>query len=352
VTIKDISICGISARARWCIAGLLVIALVVAAGLRAAQAQSDLSAPRGAAGGPAITFFGPISFQGVPLQCTDMTPQGTPICEFPNGFGFILVVEGRPQSGGAAVGTQTFNAGGLPDLQIQVDKALGNGSAAVCDTQGPQVGGVVPVSPPDLTFADAGPVNDFACRFTVGPCTVDDMGMPRFLIQSSTVQFCGEITTPLAFSGGETLISLRLRDIDGQVGQVEQLVVRVGAAPTQTATVSPSPTATASVDATQTSTHSLPPTEAATSTATTSTIPTQTPPATAVDTLTPTAVTTAPTPTTLATATATPGSAIDLETLIHALFDPAPPAGMDVNGDGRVSAADLPALFLDSPVGK
>jgi hypothetical protein len=193
-----------------------------------------------------------------------------------------------------------------------------------------------------------------ACRFTAEPCTVDGMGMPRFLVQSSTVQFCGEINTPLAFSGGDTLISLRLRDIDGQVGQVQQLVLRVGAAPTQTSTVGPSPTATASVDATPTPTHSLPPTEAATSTATTSPIPTQTPPATAVDTPTSTAVAAAPTPTptTLATATATPGTAIDLDTLIHALFDPAPLAGTDVNGDGRVSAADLPALFLDPSAGR
>lgn len=317
--------------------GLLTIVLVAAAGLRSAQAEPR-SAP---VTGPAINFFGPISFMGTPLQCTGMTPQGAPICQFPNGSGFILVIEGRPRTGGAPVGTETFNAAGLPDLQIQVDRALGNGSAAICDKQGPQVGGVAPVSPPDLTFADAGPVNDFACRFTAVPCTVDDMGQPRFLVQSSTVQFCGEITTSIGFSAGDTLISLRLRNTDGQVGEVRQLVLRVGVG-------SPTPTFTVvSGTPTQTPALTMPPTEAATPSATTAPSSTQTPLPTSVDTATVTAVATVatPTPTTQPTSTVTPGTGIDLETLIHAIFDSTPVAEADVNGDGRVSAADLPALL-------
>lgn len=218
--------------------------LVATAGLAVPSASAQT--------GPLVNFFGPASLAGVPLHCADMI-ENTPVCSLANGTSFYLVVEGRP--GSSPVGSSTFNPGGLPDLQIQVDKALGNGSSAVCDDQAPSIGGVAPVSPPDLTFSDPGPVNDFACRFSTENCTVDPFGEPRFLVPSSTIQFCATIGAAIGFAPGDTRVTLRLRGTDGSVSAVRQLIVRVGGAtPTFTRTPSPGPTGGASATPTRTAT--------------------------------------------------------------------------------------------------
>ncbi len=308
------------------------------------------------------------SSQGLPLPCRGSDPDNTPICQLGSGSGFLFVIEGRPGPLGAEVGTATFNPDGLPDLQIQVDQPLGNGTVAVCDKQPPLIGGVAPLSPPDLSFSNAGAVNDFACRFSADTCTIDQFGEPRFLSVSSTVQFCAAIDSVIAFRFGDTRVSMRLRDTGGQVSEVRQLIVQVGAGPptptfttvatatvavvtpTRTLTPSPSRTAPASASATRTPSRSLTPTESVTSTATVtlpSPSPAHTPLPTSVVTSVPTATVTpsaTPIPTARSTATVTPGL-IDLETLIRAIFDAAPPTGADVNDDGHIIAADIPALI-------
>jgi hypothetical protein len=230
-------------------------------------------------GGPTITFFGPVNPQSVPLTCPGVTQDGVPICNLDAPTNFLFVIEGRPGPSAAAVGTSTFNASGLPDLQIQTDRALGNGSPAVCDA-----GGVAPISPPDLTFSNPGPVNDFACRFETDICT-RRAGQPARLVPTSTVQFCAMIDPVLAFANGDTRVSLRLRDVEGGLTETRQLVLRAGASvPTRTATVR-------------------------------------------------------------ATPTQTPGGLISLAALIRAIFNDPQSTAADVNEDDRVSAADIPALF-------
>jgi hypothetical protein len=256
---------------------------LVAVGLLAAVG-SAAAAP----GGPVITFFGAVSPQFVPLSCGSSTPEGVPICQLASASNFFFVVEGRPGPSLSPVGTVTFDPSGLPDLQIQVDRALGNGSPAVCDNEEPTRGGVAPLSPPDLEFSNPGPVNDLACRFAAEICTLDPFGDPRFLVPTSTVQFCVNIDPVLAFANGDTRISVRLRDAADQLTEVRQLVLRGGGAvltPTRTIGSIATPTA--------------------------------------------------------------PPPLIELDDLIAAIFSPAPATEADVNGDGVVRASDIPALFLE-----
>lgn len=69
-----------------------------------------------------------------------------------------MVVEGKPGANGRDIG-RSLMAGleGLPDLQIQSSRNLGNGSSMVCDTA---TGGVPAINPPrfdkeDPMIADA-----------------------------------------------------------------------------------------------------------------------------------------------------------------------------------------------------
>ncbi len=311
--------------------------------------------------GPLITFFGPASLQGVPLLCSGITDDGTPVCPRATGSGFLLIVEGRPGPAGNPVGSATFNATGLPDLQIQVDHPLGDGSLAVCDNQAPSRGGVAPASSPDPVFSDPDPVNDFACRFTAETCTVDQFGDPRFLMPTSTIQFCATIDPVLVFPPGDARISMRLRDANGLVGEVRELVLRVGAGtpvPTVTAAATPPPSPTSTRTPTAAPSVTSAPTASSTRTASRSATPTNsaTPTATTAHSATPGA-SASPTPpvTRTPTATATPSlvptarEPIDLDELIHAIFDASRQTGADVNDDHRVSAADLPARIALGP---
>lgn len=260
--------------------------------------------PRGASAqtGPIVTFFGAVSLQGVPVPCSEVL-EHTPVCPVASGTGFYLIAEGRP--GSAPVGMSTFNPDGLPDLQIQTEHSLGNGSPAVCDSQLPSLGGVAPVSPPDLAFSDPGPVNDFACRFSTDPCTLNPFGEAIFLDFRSTIQFCATIDSLIGFASGDTRVSLRLRDTNGNLSSVRQIIVRVaGANPTATPTpsstsiggASPTPTRTA------TSTTSASPSATATPTRTASAAASPTSTSTSAGT-----ATASPTPTVTASPT-TPGT--------------------------------------------
>jgi hypothetical protein len=46
---------------------------------------------------------------------------------------------------------------------------------------------------------------------------------------ATTIQFCGFIARVLEFPQGDTLVTVRLRDVGGNPGPVAQLVVHVGA---------------------------------------------------------------------------------------------------------------------------
>ena len=49
----------------------------------------------------------------------------------------------------------------------------------------------------------------------------------RFVNPASTMEFCGRVESAIAFPVGDTLITVRLRDIDGHVGEPANFVVRI-----------------------------------------------------------------------------------------------------------------------------
>jgi len=142
------------------------------------------------------------------------------------------------------VGPNTYveDLSDFPDLQIETANALGNGSAAVCDRSAPDKGGVPGLDPADFdpTPANIAVVNDLACRFLDGqdrplgrgpndPCVQFPPPSEeyRFVNPASKIQFCGKIESPVAFPVGDTLITVRLRDIDGHVGEPAYFIVRI-----------------------------------------------------------------------------------------------------------------------------
>ncbi len=160
----------------------------------------------------------------------------------PNGF--LLVAEVRPGNSGAAVGDSvpqpTPNGSTRPDFQLQSDRALGNGSTAICDA-GPiaQGGGGVPGFSP----TDFGPSNgvtnaliDFACRFeshspVADPCTLAADGNEGAIspgLPSTARQFCYVTTANTAFPSGDTVLTLQVRDkaVAQNIGPAVQIVVR------------------------------------------------------------------------------------------------------------------------------
>jgi hypothetical protein len=201
--------------------------------------------------GPLISFFGVIKPDDTQVPPDSMTPDGVPIYNRGTGSGFSLVVEGQPGSSGEKVGHQdgpdviasTFDPDVLvlPDLQIEVSRPLGNGSAAVCDDSGLTAGGVPAVDPPDFTATETNVhvVNDLACRFIDGTgqyrgrsetfaCVQFPSGDFGFVVDTSTVQFCGYVSKVIEFPPGDTVVTARLQDVGGNPGPPAQLIIHVG----------------------------------------------------------------------------------------------------------------------------
>ena len=178
-------------------------------------------------------------------QPSGTTPEGYPIFTRPLGYGFTIVIEGASgvlpnlrTIGSSAFNFSSSNPSVRPDLEIIVNRQLGNGSATVCDDRPPVIGGV-PASPGfDVTQPISNAMNDFACRF------LDGSGLPEGRGQSadactrfrdgeyhfagvSRMQFCGTIAPPFAFPPGDTTVSVRLRDINGFPGPPASFVIRV-----------------------------------------------------------------------------------------------------------------------------
>jgi len=152
---------------------------------------------------------------------------------------FVIVVEGAPGLSTQKVGTSLQpGADQRPDLQIESSQNLGNGSTTVCDT-GPTSlggGGIPGVDPPSFQ-ADASFVtdalNDFACRFQAytasSPCTYTDAsGDPSTITPGTTAQFCDFMAETTILPPGDSILTVRLRDVAGNTGPPAQIVVRVG----------------------------------------------------------------------------------------------------------------------------
>ncbi|HSP97458.1 MAG TPA: hypothetical protein VL049_09490 [Candidatus Dormibacteraeota bacterium] len=191
--------------------------------------------------GPDILFFGVTNADDSYQPSTATDPHGIPIYERPFGFGFSLVVEARHGSDNRQVAGTTFIEGGVPDLQVQATRPLGDGSPAVCDGAAPTFGGVPAVDPPRLDDPEAiaDPLNDFGCRFidgqgnTVG--RICQLGCVHFesgdygcqMGDDTEIQFCAPVSMPLSFPSGDTLVTARVRDQAGNLGPPAQLLVRI-----------------------------------------------------------------------------------------------------------------------------
>jgi hypothetical protein len=202
--------------------------------------------------GPEVIYFGIATAFNVPLTSTEQTDDGVPIYDLHNDFGFLIVVEARPGTDGRSPGVcgvvtgisggeslQPLCADGRAAVQILADRALGNGSPAVCDTEPPNIGGVPAV--PSLLFdptqmvSDA--IDDLACRFdnhqpSMFACTLDDLGNPAFVNSKTTQQYCTApvLGAELAFKSGITRLKVQVQDgtpsTNGTVGNQVEIAVR------------------------------------------------------------------------------------------------------------------------------
>ena len=196
--------------------------------------------------GPQITFFGVASAQNLVPTPNGKDAQGRPVYDRPVGAGFFIVVEAMPGSSGQPLGLSTFNSDPQnptprPDLQIESNKDLGNGSPAICDAAGPgatQTPGGVPAiptpsfDPQSQQVSDA--LNDLGCRFNFrsqpDACTKDPITeTPGFVSSDSTSQFCtaGALGHELELPSGDTVLTVRWRDQNGNLGNPASLVIHV-----------------------------------------------------------------------------------------------------------------------------
>lgn len=222
--------------------------------------------------GPVVSYLGLATPDGRPLTPVAIF-LGRPVFWRPVGSGFQLVVEGRAGANGQRPGSVVFAAdprdpNKRPDLQVLVQRPLGDGSPEVC------IGGVPGFDPPEFSSAPtvSHAINDLGCNFTLstqGLCTLNSYGQPSMVSRTSQIQYCATIARALAFPSGDTIVAVRLRDLAGVLGPIESIVVRVGSPPPTATITAPSPLAPS-----PTVTRTQPPANTPTPTA----LPTDTPP--------------------------------------------------------------------------
>ncbi len=184
-----------------------------------------------------MTALGIARADGLITQPFSTAPGGIAVYRRPLPSGFILFAEFKRPPDLRPIGTNTFNPNPnfLPDFQIAVTRALGDGSPAVCD-DGPApsdfIGGVPAIVGGDFA-ANPPAVNDLACRFDprtstgTGPCTRNGFGVDVFASSETTLQFCAVIGAEIAFHEGDTTVTVRARDTLGRVGVAQSIIVRV-----------------------------------------------------------------------------------------------------------------------------
>lgn len=147
-----------------------------------------------------------------------------------------MLIEGKPGADGEDVGRSLIaGADGRPDLHIQANRDLGNGSPAVCDNA---EGGVPGIDPPSFSSEDqviTDALLDFACRFQAlsanDPCTlIDASGEHKKIHPQASTQFCLLSSGTATFPVGDTVVTVSLRDVSGELGPPTQIVVRVATA--------------------------------------------------------------------------------------------------------------------------
>jgi hypothetical protein len=208
------------------------------------------SCPRG----PDVTYLGVARADGNPQVADDYDEGGRAIYRRDFGAAFMLIIEARPGLSGSPVGDSAYDyspadADLTPDLQVLVDRPLGDGNPQVCEP-GPHYGGVpaTPLLEYEPLSAVSAAINDFGCRIDNGAgfpsargapdaCTSFSTGDFGFVERSSTLQFCMAVSQAWSLPEGATHIKARVRDIDGNVGAAREMIVQVGdSKPTPTVT--------------------------------------------------------------------------------------------------------------------
>ncbi len=259
-------VCGLGGDHGWPRYGMRVprgLRSVVAGALAFALALMASAGPAAAgngSNGPVVSWAGAINQNGCPGCCSfscRLTPTPTPHIDdsgrriFQRSAGrFLFIVEGAlgqsflpPSTAGTRKGAviQSLGAFARPGVQVVFDRALGNGSTFVeCGTT--IVGGV----PAAIGLSEAQRTNamiDAACRFEwvlySEACTRDRFGGFATVSDDTLVQFCFQVTESAEFPLGDTVAEIQLRDGAGNLGPVEEIVIRVG---TPLPTPTPTPT--------------------------------------------------------------------------------------------------------------
>jgi hypothetical protein len=184
-----------------------------------------------------VTYFGLTTADNFLLLPDDTDAQGHPVYTRPSGFGFFIVIEAKKGLSGALPVFPNPSGSDAPDLQIEANQDLGNGSPVVCDVgPTPAPGGVPGINPPN--FDPSSPdivaaLNDFSCRFfdnTNFPCTnVDDSGIPKKVMSDSDKQYCTQrvLGQEMAFHSGYTLLTVQLSDAANNIGDPVSIVIYV-----------------------------------------------------------------------------------------------------------------------------
>jgi hypothetical protein len=195
----------------------------------------QVKARKGEPIGPIVTFFGAARADGTTVEPKSVDKKGIPTYATAVGSGFMLVVEAKPGLSGFDPGLRVFayvpgDPKSRPDLDIEANRDMGDGSPAVCDRSRPNIGGIPGINPPSfaetLRVSDA--INDLACRFETfvqsdASCTQAKNGEYSFVKSDTTAQFCMIVARAWAFPPGETLLSVRVRDNAGNPGPVKQM---------------------------------------------------------------------------------------------------------------------------------
>jgi len=200
--------------------------------------EAEAARKAGKAIGPVVTHFGLARADGYASEPESVGKDGVPTYVAGVGSGFMIVVEGKPGLGNVEPGRRVFaykpdDPNSRPDLEIESTRDLGDGSPAVCDRRRPNIGGIPGIDPPSFaaTKKVAEALNDFSCRFetfieSMSACTLTKHGDFAFINPASTVQFCMIVARAWNFPMGDTLLSVRLRDKDGNPGPVKTLRLR------------------------------------------------------------------------------------------------------------------------------
>jgi hypothetical protein len=200
--------------------------------------EAEAARKAGKAIGPLVTHLGIARADGTMLEPVSVDKKGVPVYGNYVGSGFIILVEGKPGISNLEVGRRVWaydpnDISSRPDLEIQTNRDLGDGSVAVCDRRRPNIGGVPGLNPPSFanTRKVAEVLNDLACRFEIfiesaSACTINRFGEFSFVNPESTTQFCMIVARAWNFPKGDTLVSVRLRDRDGNPGPVKTMILR------------------------------------------------------------------------------------------------------------------------------